>query len=381
MTYRLMVVTAENETLRALPAALGDAVSVQIFESANDALWEMRMNPPEAVIAEVDLPGMTGLELAEIIPNFEIQTNVLLYSVNINDAARKQAEAIGVYQFLHGPGAADTLHTAIMSALHAAREATATAAAVAAAAVPEPEPEPEPAPEVKPRRVGLRTVSAAPAGARTNSPTDDPKAERHDFTPSRVVLPSAREREQAATPPSPPPTPPQRGGLASRTKAAVERKPESKPEPKPEPVPMSDIPGRRSSGTMIVTAENINAVRKIMSQIAQELGAQSVMLTDRAGMVLVDVGTSNNLPMMIVLPLLSTSFSTAGEVARYLREEDALTVYIHDGLNYDLYCFDVVQRFLLVLVFNKKVASSKIGAVWVNAKRAIRELRDNLSNA
>jgi hypothetical protein len=43
-----------------------------------------------------------------------------------------------------------------------------------------------------------------------------------------------------------------------------------------------------------------------------------------------------------------------------------------------LYCFDVVQRYLLVLVFNKKVASSKIGAVWVNAKRAIRELRDQL---
>jgi hypothetical protein len=132
---------------------------------------------------------------------------------------------------------------------------------------------------------------------------------------------------------------------------------------------------------MIVTAENINAVRKIMSQLAQELGAQSVMLTDRAGMVLVDVGTTDNLPMMIVLPLLSTSFSTAGEVARYLREEDALAVYIHDGLNYDLYCFDVVQRFLLVLVFNKKVAGSKIGTVWVSARRAIRELRDNLSNA
>ena len=61
-----------------------------------------------------------------------------------------------------------------------------------------------------------------------------------------------------------------------------------------------------------------------------------------------------------------------------MHEDDATTVYIHEGVSYDLYCFDVVQRFLLVLVFNKKVASSKIGAVWVNAKRAIRELRDQL---
>jgi hypothetical protein len=113
-----------------------------------------------------------------------------------------------------------------------------------------------------------------------------------------------------------------------------------------------------------------------MSGLAQDLGTQSVMLTDRAGMVLVEVGQASNLPMMIVLPLLSTGFSTTGEVARQLREEDATSVYIHEGASVDLYCFDVMQRFLLVLVFNKKVASSKIGAVWINAKRAIRELRD-----
>jgi hypothetical protein len=100
------------------------------------------------------------------------------------------------------------------------------------------------------------------------------------------------------------------------------------------------------------------------------------MLTDRAGMVLLEVGAATNLPMMIVLPLLSTGFSTTGEVARQLHEEDATSVYIHEGQGVDLYCFDVMQRFLLVLVFNKKVASSKIGAVWINAKRAIRELRE-----
>jgi predicted regulator of Ras-like GTPase activity (Roadblock/LC7/MglB family) len=118
-----------------------------------------------------------------------------------------------------------------------------------------------------------------------------------------------------------------------------------------------------------------------MSQLGQDLGAQSIMLTDRAGMVLVEVGSTDGLPMMILLPLLSTSFSTAGEVTRQLRDEDATTLYIHEGVNIDLYCFNVVQRFLLVLVFNKKVASSKIGAVWVNAKRAIRDLRDLLAKA
>lgn len=115
-----------------------------------------------------------------------------------------------------------------------------------------------------------------------------------------------------------------------------------------------------------------------MSRLAQDLGTQCIMLTDMAGMVLVEVGTSHSLPTMILLPLLSTSFSTTGEVARQLGESDPTTLYIHEGVNYDLYCFDLSQRFLLVLVFNKKVATSKIGTVWISTKRAIRELHDAL---
>lgn len=133
---------------------------------------------------------------------------------------------------------------------------------------------------------------------------------------------------------------------------------------------------RPQSGNLVLTNENLNPIRIIMSQLSQELGPQCILLTDRAGMVLVEVGTTDKLPVMILLPLLSTSFATSGEVARQLGEEDATTLYIHEGVNYDLYCFDIAQRFLLVLVFNKKVASSKIGAVWVNTKRAIRDLHE-----
>lgn len=350
MTYRLVVVAAESAPLLALPAALGDAVDVRVFDSANDALWELRANPPEAVIAEVDLPGMTGLELAEIIPNFELPTRVLLWSAQPNEAAQKQAEAYGVYRFLPGTTDADELRAVVEAAMRAARDGASQNTENAAA---------EPTPTV---------VADLPPAART---------ERREFTPARVTLPSVaereklaeREKEAAAAPAT-------RPGLGSRAKAAAERKPD--PRPAPLPAPPAPAARRSASGNLVVTAENISPIRSIMSQLAQDLGAQSIMLTDRAGMVLVEVGVTDNLPMMIVLPLLSTSFSTAGEISRMMHEDDATTVYIHEGVNYDLYCFDVVQRFLLVLVFNKKVASSKIGAVWVNVKRAIRELRDQL---
>lgn len=332
MSYRLLVVPGEHETLRALSGQFGDDVEVRLIDSANDALWEVRSDPPAAIIAAVDLPGMSGLEMAEILPNFDVPTRVLLWSREPDQSLQKQAESYGIYRFLHGAISPDDLHAALYAEVSPPPPAAEPAALPVAPAAPPPAPEPEPV----------------------------ASAER--FTPARVRLPARNDR------------------LASRARPA--ERPTPPPAPVAAPPPPSAAPaataGRRRDGTLILTADNITPIRSIMSQLAQELGAQCIMLTDRAGMVLVEVGSTDKLPVMILLPLLSTSFSTAGEVARQLREEDATTLYIHEGVNYDLYCFDVLQRFLLVLVFNKKVASSKIGAVWVNTKRSIRELRDVL---
>lgn len=389
MTYRLMVVAAASETLLSLPTQLGDGVAVQLFSSADEALWEMRTNPPEALIAEVDLPGMSGLELAEIVPNFEVPTRVLLYSPG-DESARAAAEAAGVYRFLAGAISQGELSAVVHEAMREAAEA-----AQAAAAEPEPEPEPEPLPP--PRRAAREPAPAAraarPEPVRQPEPAPEQRPEpaaekRPAFTPARVTLPTMKEREAAAAaaaaaaaPAASPPAPPAKGGLAARSKAAASRaETQTRPTPPPAPAPSAEAPPpsgwRSSANSLVVTEQNVNAIRSVMNQLSQDLGTQSVMLTDRAGMVLVEVGSAHNLPMMIVLPLLSTGFATTGEVARQLREDDPTSVYIHEGASVDLYCFDVMQRFLLVLVFNKKVASSKIGAVWINAKRAIRDLRD-----
>lgn len=333
MGHRILVVAGTNELLQALPGQLGAEIEVRLIDSANDALWELRDDPPAAIVADIDLPGMSGLEMAEIIPNFDIPTRVVLWSRAADENARQQAETYGVYRFLSGAVTAHDLHSALQEAIHAEP--------VAAPATPEPEPalEPEPAPEREPA-----PAAAAPEPARQSAGTRLRSGGRSDR-------------------------------LAARTRAAAERPP-APATTAAEPV---FTPSRRHDGNLVITADNLTPIRNIMGQLSQDLGAQCVMLTDRAGMVLVEFGSTDGLPMMILLPLLSTSFSTAGEVSRQLREEDATTLYIHEGASYDLYCFDVLHRFLLVLVFNKKVASSKIGAVWVNAKRAIRELRETMA--
>ena len=379
MAYRIVVVARANPVLRSLSGALSGDAEVQIFESANDALWSISTEPPDVVLSEIELDEMSGLDLAEIVPNFDPQTRVILWGNRLSNADRDRAQTAGVAKLLTGELNLDIVRTTIRGVLD-----TPTSS---------PAPTPSPSPTVVTERVREATpmtdVESSPTekSETTQSSSSAEQAPRRQFTPARVVLPSRAEREaaeraareaaereaaeRAAREPSP-----ARGGLAARSRAAAERRGQTPTSPTSVPTPTS---WRSEGGHLIITEQNIAAIRSIMSQLGQDLGTQSIMLTDRAGMILVETGDKGNLPLMVVLPLLSTGFSTTGEVARQLREEDATSVYIHEGVNIDLYCFDVAQRFLLVLIFNKRVASSKIGAVWVNAKRAIRELREALA--
>jgi len=95
-------------------------------------------------------------------------------------------------------------------------------------------------------------------------------------------------------------------------------------------------------------------------------------------MVLAETGLTIGLPTMVLLPLLSTSFSTAGQITQMLRETESSALYVHEGSHYDLYCFDIAQRLMLVIVFDKSGTPAKIGSVWVYAKRAIRDIQELL---
>src|SRR5689334_10662803 len=91
MAYRLLIIPGDNADLRALSNQLAADVEVQIRDSANDALWEVRNSPPAAIVADVELPGMSGLDLAEILPNFGVPTRVVLWSRSPDHKAAAQA--------------------------------------------------------------------------------------------------------------------------------------------------------------------------------------------------------------------------------------------------------------------------------------------------
>lgn len=116
----------------------------------------------------------------------------------------------------------------------------------------------------------------------------------------------------------------------------------------------------------------------MLTTLATDVGAQAVLLSDMAGMVLLRVGSVANILPEILGPLLATNFSASIELSRQLRDQEPNALYLHEGARYDIYAFNVGYRFILTLIFDKEVGSSKLGSVWVYAKRVTRQLQQML---
>ena len=337
MAYRLLIIPGDNADLRALSGQLAEDVEVQVLDSANDALWEVRNSPPEAIVADMELPGMSGMDLAEILPNFGVPTRVVLWSRAPDHKAAEQAASHGVHTFLNGPLSSSQLHDAVYHALGRGEEAAGRAGARCLSLS---------------QRLSQHRRAPAPPAVAAHTEGGPDLLRRRRIPPPPPAEPERPRRAAAAQPAAPPPAEP----------------PARKPAPRPR------------GGSLVLTEENMKSIRARLEVLSQDIGSQCILLANRAGMVLTEVGITSGLPTMILLPLLSTSFSTAGQISQMLREEESTALYMHEGNRYDLYCFDILQSFMLVIVFDKGgAATAKIGSVWVYAKRAIRDMQELLA--
>jgi len=320
MTYRLIVVPGDSDELRALQSAFSGDVTVQTLDTANEALWEVRNDPPGVIIANVELPGMSGIDLAEILPNFGAPTRLVLWSRRSDPQIARQVAGFGVQHIVNSGMAIGDLRDLIYRELREAATTVTQAEEPPTVSAPEPPPRPVRQPKEEP-----------------SAPAEPPRPARQKAEPHR--------------PAEPPPA---------------------------RPAESAHRPARRRDGPLVLTPEDQRAIRLRMEALDRDVGSKCIILADRAGMVLVETGLTIGLPTMVLLPLLSTSFSTAGQITQMLRETESSALYVHEGSHYDLYCFDIAQRLMLVIVFDKSGTPAKIGSVWVYAKRAIRDIQELL---
>jgi CheY-like chemotaxis protein len=103
MSSPIIFVVDDSRASRMLTVAIikNELPDAQIFEASNgdEALALLETVKPTLAILDMNMPGITGLELAEKIAVISPSTIRALLTANIQESTRAEAERIGVIFF------------------------------------------------------------------------------------------------------------------------------------------------------------------------------------------------------------------------------------------------------------------------------------------
>jgi CheY-like chemotaxis protein len=119
---------------------------------------------------------------------------------------------------------------------------------------------------------------------------------------------------------------------------------------------------------------DLDTVRKVLSSLMSDLGANAIVFSDRTGKMLLSEGTLNqSLRFSELSVLLAFNFTTTAEIAVYLGDGTSSAVHYYDGTENDIYALAVGSHFFLTLVFGPQ-SQKQMGPVLRFGKAAVQEL-------
>ena len=120
------------------------------------------------------------------------------------------------------------------------------------------------------------------------------------------------------------------------------------------------------------------AVRRL-GLLRGETGAHYAMLVDVNGNCLVTDGQVQDLARNQVASLLAKGLTNSVELARALKAPQPLTISYQAGTGHDLYAANIGANYIVALIFDSRRGRTQIGAVWVYARRAVKDLFELLA--
>ncbi len=117
----LVVVVDDEESVREAISRLLRAagLTVRAFASAEDLLTSGPLNATGCVIADIRMPGMSGLELLAELNARHCPVPTILITAHGDETLRMQAMRAGVVKFLAKPIDGETLLASVQAALQA----------------------------------------------------------------------------------------------------------------------------------------------------------------------------------------------------------------------------------------------------------------------
>lgn len=141
---------------------------------------------------------------------------------------------------------------------------------------------------------------------------------------------------------------------------------------------LADAPRSQTAGVAL-SGEQLEQINRPLSNLRFEVGAQCILLADMEGRVVAEVGITQEMDMGTFMPLVADGLTTVSRMAQYLQDQETFTLNFYEGKKYDIYSTSVGESLFVTLVFDKRKQASRIGMVWLYAKRTIQDLLKILS--
>jgi predicted regulator of Ras-like GTPase activity (Roadblock/LC7/MglB family) len=124
-----------------------------------------------------------------------------------------------------------------------------------------------------------------------------------------------------------------------------------------------------------LSGDYLEVIERRLNELLIDADAVAVAMVDTMGQIVAEAGDAGDLDTTTVVSLLAATFATTAEMSRQLREtRRTFNLTFHEGERYDIYASNIARGLFLVLIFDKRTYSPKIGMVWLYIKRSIQDL-------
>jgi len=130
---------------------------------------------------------------------------------------------------------------------------------------------------------------------------------------------------------------------------------------------------------IFISDERYSTIMGCLTKLRLETGAESILLADIKGQLILKVGEIVGLDVANLVSLQAGGFATTFEMSKYLGEQASTDLNFHEGEYYDIYSSNLGEKLFLTLIFDRQVQTNPIGMVWLYTKRTIHELLEIVS--
>ena len=116
--------------------------------------------------------------------------------------------------------------------------------------------------------------------------------------------------------------------------------------------------------------EDSKAITDLMSGLLRETSVRSLLLVDRAGQIVANVGEAPQFDTQAFASLTAADFAANDQLAKMIGEHEFASLF-HQGEKESMYLADVARRVILVALFDNRTT---LGLVRLKVKSAVEEL-------